>query len=180
MQVVEEQAQLAWAWSRVCADRLERMLGGPLRRRLELAEDEVLFVHISPGDAGAWKDRLLGSAIAAAMASLMTGAAAREGLLPDVGVLGELLTPGGQLGGWLVSNPSSLEPYLRSIREVQGIRRVVLAASSPASAAGEQLAAAATTAGVELLPIKTLMDGMRALLRLPASSSASGAPRPAP
>lgn len=162
---------MAWAWSRVYAGSWERTLGVRLQRRPVLGPKEVLLVHITPGDPGAWKKRLLGSTIAAALASLMTGAGVRQRQL-DVAVLGEVLSPAGSLGGWR-SADDTLEQHLRDVKERQGIRRLVMAASSLAGAAGAELARAGAAAGLEFVPVKLLSEDLQALLSLPPPSVGS-------
>lgn len=160
-----EQAVLALLWARLYGPELRGA-----ERRLDLTSDEILLVHLSPGSMGASRSRssrLLGAAMATSMACLMTGAARRQGHQATA-VVGELLCAGATLGGWVLTGDESV--YLRNVGHLQGILRLLASASTAARAS---LRHAAEAAGVELLGVTTLTEGMDFLLPHTISSSSS-------
>ena len=159
---VEEMAEMAWVWCRLCGGEIANALGTSTTIIMSLgrlAERQVdLMVHVSPGDSAGWKTQILGAAIAVAMVSLMTG----RQPVSHIAVMGELLDHGAALGGVGIHDPSA---FFRSARSVGGITSVVVSSSSLAS-----LSQAARREGVALIGVERLSEALGQLFPLPTAS----------
>lgn len=188
-----QRAELAWLWGRASAGSIRRATGAAALRELGDDAGEVVLVHVTPGGAGAgWKTSpLLGSAVAAAVASLLTGLPARA----DAAVAGELVCPSGTLGGYAFVGASNQGPqqqeedgaagsrareHLRELRHRQGLWRLVVAGGSVAALTPPPASSAPAAAGEqaqqdelsEVLGASSVQEALPYLLHLPAPPSA--------